>query len=173
MDLTVYDLPLSGNLSIIETTEGINGYPKNTAYGVVGFKSFEDAESFAKEHGLQVVSFVRRDGHHFWQNEGWRTEPYNQLEEYLQDENYHCFYGNIEELAEEIAELYKGVISDITDFREMESIFNTFKDLYNEVESLDNDCFIATDASYKNYELFDKKTMVMYCDVYRYQIGVF
>jgi hypothetical protein len=52
MDLTIYDLPLSGNLSIIETTEGLNGYPKNTTSGVVGFESFEDAELFAKRHNL-------------------------------------------------------------------------------------------------------------------------
>ena len=80
----------------------------------------------------------------FWQNQGWRTEPYDQLQEYLDDENYHCFYGNIEELAEELAQLYKDSIADITDFGEMEEIFNTFNDLYDELGTLGDDCFIAT-----------------------------
>lgn len=167
------ELAENNGLTIIETTEGMNGYPKNTNVGIIGFETFEEAEEFAEQNGLQVVSFVRRNGHQFWQNQGWRTEPYDQLQEYLDDENYHCFYGNIEELAEELAQLYKDSIADITDFGEMEEIFNTFNDLYDELGTLGDDCFIATDTSYRNYELLDKKTMMLDYDVYRYQIGVF
>lgn len=57
------------NLYLIETTEGINGYPKNLGKAVVGFQNGEELEEFVHKHDAQIYEFSRPYGHDLWQKE--------------------------------------------------------------------------------------------------------
>lgn len=54
------------NLTIVEVTEGLNGYPKNLKKAVTGFDFFYEAEQFAKIYQKRTVLLSKRDGHEFW-----------------------------------------------------------------------------------------------------------
>ena len=54
------------DLTLIETTEGENDYPRNTKYALIGFETFADAEKIAEEYGLRIEFFFKRDGWNLW-----------------------------------------------------------------------------------------------------------
>lgn len=51
-------------LQVITTTSDLSGFPRNERIGVIGFDSYNQAESFAEKHDLDVVLFWKRNG---WQ----------------------------------------------------------------------------------------------------------
>lgn len=51
---------------IVETTQGMNGYPSNLRKAVIGFGCFGEAEEFANHHKGKVVELCKRDGWQFW-----------------------------------------------------------------------------------------------------------
>ena len=106
------------DLRFVETTSGRNGYPENLKPALVGFDTFEDAEKFAQEHGLDTWLFHKRDGWQLWNRVHSVNEPmsiscedygddYNlytasSLENYFEDEVKPCLenFDNIEGLRE-------------------------------------------------------------------------
>ena len=57
-------------LEVVETTQGMNGYPWGLGKAVIGFETFEEAQEVARESGGEVVDLSRRDGWQFWKNTG-------------------------------------------------------------------------------------------------------
>lgn len=47
---------------IVETTQGMNGYPRNLRKAVIGFDCIGEAEEFANHHKGKVVELCKRDG---------------------------------------------------------------------------------------------------------------
>jgi len=61
------------SLEYIETTVGMNGYPKCIRGAIIGFETFEEAEKLAKEHGLCIRTFFKRDGWQLYQRDSNTT----------------------------------------------------------------------------------------------------
>lgn len=59
-----------GDLKLIQTTSDYNGYPRQLHPAIVGFKSFEEAETMAKKNHLQIQHFERRYGWSLWRRVG-------------------------------------------------------------------------------------------------------
>lgn len=77
-------------LELVTITQGMNGYPSGLYKAVSGFKSFEDAEDFAKEVNGEVVDLCKRDGHQFWSNNGRQYEPLERVD-YIDEESHIAF----------------------------------------------------------------------------------
>ena len=69
MEDKLFDIALLADYDVVETTSGINGYPKDLQYAITGFKYFDEAQEFAEENGLTLISLHKRDGVHLWEND--------------------------------------------------------------------------------------------------------
>ena len=93
MNEKLMEIAYERGLEVVETTQGMNGYPQGLGKAVIGFESFEDAEGFAKEVNGEVVLLSRRDGHQFWTNNGRQYEPLERAK--FIDENEIEMFTNI------------------------------------------------------------------------------
>lgn len=86
------ELASEWGLDFIEITEGMNGYPKNLYKALIGFDTYEDAESFADEVNGEVVLLTKRDGHQLWFNSGRQYEALERAK--FIDENDEIVFEN-------------------------------------------------------------------------------
>ena len=92
-------------LQVITTTIDLSGFPKNERLGVIGFDSYNQAESFAEKHDLDVVLF--------WRRNGWQCYCVNPA-----DKNDACVY-NRKEYKCEFSNYSIYDKRSISDFKEM------------------------------------------------------
>ncbi len=62
----------ANDLEVIETTTGINDYPQNVKYAVIGFENYEQINDFIngfKINGHPEI-FTKKDGWRFWERTG-------------------------------------------------------------------------------------------------------
>lgn len=145
------ELASNDGLTFIETTSGMNGYPKNIQPALIGFASFKDVEAFAQEHGLDIMMFHRRDGWQLWERKGVAYEPMtitqddygdgydvinkerakdyynNEVKPFLQD------FDNIEDLKTFIAEQYD-IIDELDRMNDDEAIITYYGEYWNTIE---------------------------------------
>lgn len=111
-------------LDFVEITEGMNGYPKNHHKALMGFDTFEDAECFAEEVNGEVVLLTRRDGHHFWFNNGRQYEALARAK--FIDENEEEMFTSVESFeswAMSVIESMIGMGDNIYDIKNASTIF--------------------------------------------------
>ena len=96
-------------LEYIETTTGMNGYPQHVRGAIIGFETYGEAEKVAKEHGLRITTFFKRDGWHLYQRNGDTTwEPFkitssdygDDYEQYSVDDSDDFFIETVFSLCE-------------------------------------------------------------------------
>jgi len=58
-----------GNLQLVTTTEGVNGYPLNLNKAVIGFEDFNACENWRDKNcpDFEIEAFKIRDGRHFYE----------------------------------------------------------------------------------------------------------
>lgn len=146
MTATTLDLADEKGLDIIEITKGLNGYPKNVYKGVIGFDNFEDATQFAKSINGEVVLLSRKDGHHFYTNNGWVDKPIHYTK--LIDDSIIDF-------------------SDINDFKDyilnvLKENFNTFDDCEEFISNVNSINDFIDNYDYVVNNNLDKKFIILY-----------
>lgn len=146
MTTTTLDLVNEKGLDIIEITKGLNGYPKNISKGVIGFDNFEDATQFANSINGEVVLLSRKDGRHFYTNNGWVDKPIHYTK--LIDDSIIDF-------------------SDINDFKEyilnvLKENFNTFDDCEEFISNVNSINDFIDNYDYVVNNNLDKKFIILY-----------
>lgn len=68
--MTLNEIAYDNGLELIQTTAGMNGYPQQLQDAIIGFDTFEEAEKLAKENGLSIEVFTKRDGWDLWYRTG-------------------------------------------------------------------------------------------------------
>ena len=169
MNEKLMEIAYERGLEVVETTQGMNGYPHGLGKAVIGFETFEEAQEVARESGGEVVDLSRRDGWQFWKNNGrvWK-EWKMQAEDYGDD--YECVRNAAEWWQDE-----KGVM-DSLEFgspAEMREYLEKIEAVYDEIESLgDNEqLLICRDGSY-SHEVIPVKTLRYHIDVWSHEIAV-
>lgn len=71
----LYELVEENNLKVVETTEGVNGYPNNLNIAITGFDTYEEAKAFADEHNMEVVGLQKNDGWDLWEKSKYGSNP--------------------------------------------------------------------------------------------------
>lgn len=160
-------------LELIETTSEYNGYPRNIQKALIGFQSFNQAKELAEKYGLNIEEFRRKDGWDLWHRTGntmW--DAFNISEEIFGD-NYFIFEkGQQKNLFQEW--VYPRM-ADITDMDEAEELISQFRELYNELDMLEDGDAVLVENTPNGIEIKENITlrpMEYYNDTRSYAIGV-
>jgi hypothetical protein len=158
-------------LDVIEFTSDYDGYPRGLYNGLAGFDSFEDAEKFAKAHGMQVVRAHRRDGWQLWYSDGRWTEPLN-IEDYFEAADHEIdWYDNSDEDRERLLRDLKGMIEGLESIEEIQAVANTAKEVLDQMDEIDDNQKIMVDNG--DVSAYDAHpTRVHDDDATEYQIAV-
>lgn len=166
---TIDFLNLANEFELIETTSEPNGYPRNLRKAIIGFETFEQAEELAEKHGLSIEMFERRDGWDLWTRRNRIFKPFDMANIYV-GEGYD-FYKTMsfEEFCER--EDIQGQLKECTDFYEMQARLESFKELFEEIESLkEGEILIKNNDG--NTFVSKEYTMQYSYDTHNYAIGL-
>lgn len=159
-------------LSLIETTDQMNGYPSNTKMAIVGFDTFEQAEEIAKEYNLSIKVFKKRDGWQLWYRTGNTAyEPFNN-EEFLQEIDNIEIYTCGEEWR--YTDRIKGLIEGLDNLDVIKTLVDNCHKVYEEFATLGEEQMIIIDSSVSisECEIGERFSMSYTEDVYSYEIGL-
>ena len=158
------------SLQYIETTTGMNGYPEHLHGAIIGFETFEEAEKLAKEHGLCIRTFFKRDGWQLYQrNSNTTWEPMKiTASDYGGD--YKQFTNDIsqEDFIEE--ELLPSLSA--TTFGDIINITNTYEELFDKITDAEDDELVIADTFGGYVETIKKELMEWSNDSKTWVIGV-
>lgn len=167
--LNIEEIAELENLEVIETTVGMNGYPKNIKSAIVGFESFEHAQKLANEYGLSIESFTKRDGWHLWnRNNNTVYEPYKNSAE-----DYGDNYTEIPKMDETdfIESEMRWFLEDVESFEEIDKFIKIKREVWECIEIMEDDeIVILHEGSY--YETIKKESMAFSHDTRNYIIGL-
>jgi hypothetical protein len=177
---TMYDkndlanIAYDNGLRVIETTTNYNGYPEGLKDAIVGFDNFNQAKELAREYGLTICTFFKKDGWALWYRNGNIT--YNPIEPNAEDfgdyykEYYSDDYNNLEDFYKK--ETYYYIQENVSELSlmDLEDSINRTKKLYEELETIDSDEVLISDG-YTSYT-FKKEAMDYYYDTKSYIIGL-
>lgn len=159
---------------IIQITDGMNGYPRNLHYGLVGFDNFKDAEAAASEVGGEVRSLRRREGWQFYEDEGWISEPFNLLKYAYNHTEYQRPWTKEEKI--ECINEWRENLQQLRSQGEYVKPY-AINELKKAFDQISNDEFIETsfgltyDGSIP-FEIIPKVTTGYHEDVWQYEVGV-
>ena len=158
---------VDNDVTIIEVTTGINGYPRTIHCGVIGFDSFDAAKEAADKFGGEVVEFEKRDGWQFWRSNGKANDTYNIYNELQKDYDAVYKYGSSESaIADEFKSLIDG-IDDTTIILDMATTAQKAADKLCDITENEAVC-----VNGYNVEVRNMKPMYYSRDTHNYAIGV-
>ena len=161
---------LRQGLQVIETTVGMNGYPKCVKKAVIGFDSYEEAKEMAETLGLNVECLRIRDGWQFYErNNKTMYNAWTANEVYCED-NTVWEKCSFEEFAER-EDLYD-TIKEFDNFDEIEAYIASRKEVFEEIEDLGEDEVLIEDRENAYTFKSPKKLMKYREDVWEYVIAV-
>lgn len=155
-------------LQIGAITTGVNGYPKgDDDKFIYGFDNFEELESFAKFHKIEICLFKKRAGWHFWENLGEKYGPLT-VYDYMQSEGDDCYkidLGNdvIQEQLHDLADNFDG------DFSMLEVYISETQQKLSAVEDA-GEGFTAI-VNNSEIEIIANEMLGYGSDVWRYELG--
>jgi hypothetical protein len=168
--MNIIDLAEVYNLQWMEVTQGRNGYPMGLykAISSDNFDSFKELEEFANENNLSIVSLHKRDGWDLWENRGTMYKPYSNSAEDFGD-NYSEFHKmNEEQFFEQ--EIHP-VLEDISDFDSLEDFLKCKKQIWEEIEAMEEDEIVLTHEG--NYsETLKQESLSFSHDTHNYKIAL-
>ena len=155
-------------LNIIETTSDGNGYPRDLKKAITGFESFEEAEEFASENGLQVIELRRKAGQGLWSRTSRMLKAYYMPNIYAGDPNYEVYFCGDEE---RFIDMVKEQISEMNDFALIKEYVEEKEEIWDEFSTLGEDEFVLVkDGQFE--EVMEQYRMNFEYDGTYYQIAV-
>lgn len=165
----INDIALQYGLKVIETTTNGTGYPESLKKAMVGFDTFEEAETLANKYGLRITTFFKKDGWRLWVRDSNTTyRPLCITSSDYGDDYNHYYYGDR-------AKFYKEEVSPYLDnfksLDELEAFIRDKRKLYDKLDIIDDSQIVISYLG-KYFETIDIKSMVWSFDMKNYVIGV-
>ena len=157
------------SLEYIETTIGMNGYPKCIRGAIIGFETFEEAEKLAKEHGLVIRTFFKRDGWQLYERNCSTTyEPLH-----ITALDYGDDYSQLEtsDRRDFFENEVKPFLEDMESFDDLKTFISRKEELFEKLEDIDDGQIVITYCG-DYYETIDKNLMQWSNDGKTWVIGV-
>lgn len=156
-------------LEYIETTVTLNGYPKFIRGAVIGFQTFEEADKLAKEHGLCIRTFFKRDG---WQlytrNNNTTLEPLKiKCEDYGDDYQFFSADDGERFFADEV----KPFLENMENFEDLKKFIKEKEEILDKIGILGDTEWVVTQSG-RYYETIDKELMSWNNDGKTWVIGI-
>lgn len=170
-------------LEVVETTEGVNGYPTSLSKVITDFQCFVDAEICANAVGGHICLISRRDGHQLWKNNGRTYEPIEINDSWFGDDDVVIRPGSAsasEWWKEEYQLMKDTLLADAGDCPSPDKIieiikcFQAYSKVYDMIEKLDENEQVHYERGYpQNAEVVPIKTLRYHdFDVDEYAIAV-
>ena len=154
---------------MIETTASRTGYPERLQKAIIGFDTFEQAEELAKENGLSIEFFRKRDGWNFWYRTGSTAyEPFRRSAEDFGDDYSEFSKDDLEDFYENEVQ---PMVSDFESFDALRSFLDQKEKIQDEIEDAEDDEIVIT-RSGEYYDTIKERTMAYSYDSHRYAIGL-
>ena len=166
--MDIIDLAEAFNLQWMEVTQGRNGYPSGLykAISSDNFDTFEELQNFAKENDLIIVDLHKRDGWDLWENRGTMYQPYQISAEGFGDAEFQKM-DESEFFNEEI----HPVTDDIHDFNSLEKFLKAKKEIWEEIEAMEDDEIVITyDGNYS--ETLKQNPLSFSHDTHNYKLAL-
>lgn len=144
------------NLEVIETTSGVNGYPKSLKKALIGFDTFEQAEKVANEYGLSIEFFEKRDGWQLYYRTGSTAFEEIEISEYDYGDDFASFrFSDLNDFYENEV---NSMIAEFESFEQVEDFIEKKKKVYEAIEELGENEIVITHCG-EYYDTVKKKTM--------------
>lgn len=167
--MSIYEIAENHNLHLIETTTGMNGYPRECKHALIGFDDFAEAERIAEEYNLRITTFFKRDGWQLWERNSNTTYSAMNIsaDDYGDDYRSFCAAEEATYYADEV----KPFLSDFEDFDELQEFLNEREEVFENIQDLTEDEIVIT-CNGRFYEIVEHTTMQWSHDTKNYAIGV-
>ena len=157
-------------LEYIETTTGMNGYPQHIRGAIIGFGTFEEAVTVAKEYGLRITTFFKRDGWQLYQRDRNTTWEALKITSYDYGDGYRHFTNEIEEEDFIKEELLPNIVA--TTFGDIQIMIYRYGYLFDKIVEAEDDELVIADDSGEYVETIKKELMSWSHDSKTWVIGV-
>lgn len=151
----------------IETTNGMNGYPSNLMNAVIGFDTFEEAESYAAENNMEVQMFYRRDGWQLWERKG---AAYEAIKVKVEDFGDDCHALTEQDQEDFYEEWVKPALDNCVSIDDVKQVIQDLEEVENKLLLIDETQVVIIRGN-KYEETLDKFVMEYTYDVHNYAIG--
>ena len=148
----------------------MNGYPQCIRGAIIGFETFEEAEKLAKEHGLCIRTFFKRDGWQLYQRNSNTTWEPMKITASDYGDDYKQFTNDIsqEDFIEE--ELLPSLAP--TTFGDIVTITNRYEELFDKITDAEDDELVIADTFGDYVETIKKELMEWSNDSKTWVIGL-
>lgn len=153
---------------IVETTSEVSGYPRNLKKVITGFQDFDEAESFAKDNGCEIIKLRRKAGQQLWSRGSRVFEPFYMSTIYDNDANYEMYFCGDEE---RFTDNVKEQIAEMNDFALIQSFIEEKTEIWDEFCTLGENEFILVKDGKLEGVIKEERMDYEYDSTY-YRIGV-
>lgn len=186
------------NLTLVDNTRGMNGYPERMSWSIIGFMNKEELNKVAEELAEMLQETVnectdeeereeleqldvcrqllhKRDGWNLWEVEqdNYTEEQFDMSAIKSEEENQTIFKkGDYEEEEDFIIEQVSGILEGLTSFVDMKEILYKKCELWKAIHSLEDDKIVAMDVNDDTFEVIDKYEMSYSEDTHNYTIAL-
>lgn len=154
------------NLKLVDNTRGMNGYPENMSWSIIGFENAKELEKVEQELNAMLKETVtectdeedreeleemhvyrqflhKRDGWNLWevQTDSATCSCYDMWDIYTESTQDYAIYDKECWTEKEIIEdeiINSGFLNDCETFEGVEEIVSKAKDLWNKIENLED-----------------------------------
>lgn len=96
--IDLHEIAYNEGLELVSTTTGVNGYPQDVDYALIGLDDFQQAETLVKKYPfLEIVTLHKRDGWQLWNFKERNTYQAMQVEESWYGDDYKIIDCSSEE----------------------------------------------------------------------------
>lgn len=156
-------------LEYIETTTGMNGYPQCIRGAIIGFETFEEAEKLAKEHGLCIRTFFKRDGWQLYQRD--RNTTWEPLKITASDYGDDYSQLSVHDAEDFFENEVKPFLEDMGSFDDLKTFISRKEELFEKLEDIDGGQIVITHCG-DYYETIDRELMEWSNDSKTWVIGI-
>lgn len=167
--IALSDIAEENGLELIDTTSARNGYPQDLKNAIIGFDSFEQAEKLAKENGMSIEAFKKRDGWDLWYRTGCKMgTPFLRTADDFGDDYRGYSKDDLEDF---YLNEVQPMVSDFEDFDSLRCFLDKMQEIYHAIEDADDDELVITYEGHY-YETIKKAVMEYTLDTHHYAIGL-
>ena len=172
---SINEIASENDLQVIDTTTGLNGYPRALKKAIIGFENFEQAEKLAEEYHLDIEVFTKRDGWQLWSRDN--NHAYDAFERSAEDygENYQQFSADMsqDDFLQQVgaADFIDGLADEEDGLEKIEDYIKGLRELYDEIAIADDDEIVIAEGD-EYVETIKEKTMQYSYDTKHYVIGL-
>lgn len=167
--IDLHEIAYNEGLELVSTTTGMNGYPQNVNYALIGLDDFQQAETLVKKYPcLEIVTLHKRDGWQLWDFKARNTYQAMQVEASWYGDDYEILNCSSKEYFDDF------VVPNLTymkDLEELECYVAHHKKIMEHLDDLDEGCsLVLCNGNY--HDEIKTETMRWNHDVHTYEIAL-